>query len=215
MPSTNRIPVLAFTECQLPYRNMSINSELNIKFCTDLNQFFDEMLNCDYSGLLLEMKKVMQTPATHRDKIFSLAADRPILRVKTKSKIAVLVDDPDKFKARCQHNENGLIRQYQRANVKSQIQISTDDDRAMAKRHCGIVVNISETGCFFQTKTDFSNSKFINLKFHDINNKLPIYSGIRWMSRLKNELFGYGVQFVSIHKEQTSELLYKLIIPNL
>lgn len=215
MPCGNKIPVLAFTESHVPYMNLDMHSDLSIKFCTEIDHFLEQALSSDFSGVILEMKKVMSTPARDRDKIFSLAADKPLLRTRAKSSKAVLVDDPVRFRADCRKNEKGQIRVHERANVELQIQVSHEDDHVMAEEFLAVVINISKSGCFFRTTTDLSANHFVHLRFHDISNKLPICGAIRWQTTPKNGIYGFGVHFISIKKDQLSELEKSHIIPNL
>ncbi len=215
MTSNGKIPVLAFTDSDVPYLDMEMHSDLKISFCTNIEQFLNEALSSEFSGMILEMKKVMTTPVNDRNKIFTLAANKPLLRTKTKSKTAVLVDDPDRFRSDCKMNRKGQLRRYKRADVDLQIQVSHEDDHVMANEYRAEVLNISEAGCFFRTRTDFSANHFVHLKFHDIRNKLPIYGAIRWQTTPKNGIYGYGIHFISIKSDQLDELCSRHIKPNI
>ncbi|CCO22171.1 PilZ domain-containing protein [Maridesulfovibrio hydrothermalis] len=209
MPGTDRIFVIAFVDSHLPYQGMNIHSKLDIKFCTDLDSFFEEMLKTEHAGLILEMHKVMDTPALERNKIFAFAASKPVLRTRAKSKTADLVDDPDQFINNCKTKKKGRIRRFERTEVDLQIQISCDNDHAMASDFSGTIRNISETGCFIETRTDFSENKFIHIKINDISNKLPIYAALCWTKNGPDKLYGYGVKFISIQEDQSAELVKK------
>lgn len=212
---SEKIPVIAFADSHLPYLDMDLHADLNIKFCTDLDDFFEEVLSSDFSGMILEMRKVMKTPACDRNKIFSLAAAKPLMRSKARTDSAVLVDDPIRFCKDCMLNRKGQIRRYERADVDLQIQVSREDDHVMARESCAEVLNLSETGCFIKTGTDFSENRFLHLKFHDISDKLPIYGAVRWSTTPRKGTYGYGIQFVSIRPGQKNELLERHIRPNL
>lgn len=215
MNCTDKTPVIAFTESHVPYQGLDINSELNIKFCSDLDIFFEEIISQNFFGIILEMRKVMDTPAFDRNKIFTLAKNKPLLRSKTKNRTAILVDDPVQFQNDCRQKHKGQVRRFKRVNTDLQIQISTEEDYVMANDFYGKVINISEEGCFFRSKIDFSGNQFAHIKFNDIPNKLPIYCAIRRTSPQKDGLFGYGVQFVSIHEDQSEVLFQRYIEPNL
>ncbi|WP_027720184.1 PilZ domain-containing protein [Maridesulfovibrio zosterae] len=215
MSGTDLIPVIAFTDNKLPFQNIDIAADLDIKFCTSLDHFFEEILSGDFSGVILEMRKVMQTPANDRNKVFSLAANKPVMRIKIKAGKVGFIDDLAEFKTNCIEKKKGQIRRFDRANVNIQVKLSHEYDHAMAQPISATIINISESGCFFRTETDFSNQKFINIKFDTLEDKLPVYAAIRWKTTPKNNFIGYGVQFVSIKENQKHDILEKYINPQL
>ena len=215
MKKAERLNLIAFTDTSLPYRNFQLHSKIEIKFCSDLDVFFHEALSNEFSGMILEMKKVMSTPARERDKIFTLAANQPLMRARIHKDIAIFVDDPDRFLTDCVQKNQALIRQHERVDVNLEARISRADDYAMASEFNAKIINISETGCYLITSTDFSESHLINIKLNILSNKLPICGGLRWKTIPKSDVYGYGIQFMKIQPDQSVELLNRVITPKL
>ncbi|WP_432737591.1 PilZ domain-containing protein [Maridesulfovibrio sp. FT414] len=211
----SRLPVLAFADNHIPYNDLGLHSELDIKFCCELDSFFTEALSKNYCGVIMEMKKVMQLPAKDRNNIFNVAADVPLLRTKASKYTVQLVDNPDIFRDNCKSQKVTNLRQFERAEVNIQVLVSPEDDHAMARIVLADVINLSEAGCLIRTRADLSANRFIHIKFHALSNKLPIYGAIRWTESSRSSFRGYGIQFVSIRQDQRTELVDRYIRPYL
>jgi len=215
MKHTDKLFILAFTDNPSAYKNFQRHSRAKIRLCQDLECFFKETLSSDFSGMILEMKKVMATPARERNKIFALAADRPIMRTKLKKGLSTYVDDPDSFLADCVQKRKAHLRQHDRVNVNLNVMISHEDDHAMAAEFNAEIINISESGCYLKTTTDLSDNHLINIKINQLSNKLPICGGIRWRTIPKRGYHGYGIQFIRIAQDQSAQLAEQIIKPRL
>ncbi|WP_320170625.1 PilZ domain-containing protein [Maridesulfovibrio sp.] len=215
MNCNTEIAVIAYADSGNCCPSLGTYPELNIRHCRDLESFLDEMLENDFSGVILEMKKVMSTPANDRNKIFALAAGRPMMRIRGNGRQTLPVDDPVCFRNDCMQRKTRSTRLYERVPVSLQVQLSHEDDHVMAREFYANVENLSEAGCFITTETDLSANRFVHMRFHDISNKLPVYGAIRWSAAKENGKFGYGLQFVKISDDQKQELIEKHISPNL
>ncbi|NDV25532.1 PilZ domain-containing protein [Desulfovibrio sp. JC010] len=213
--NSDNLSILAYTDSHQPYRNFQNHSKMEIKFCSDLEQFFQEALSHDFSGMILEMKKVMSTPARERNKIFTLAADKPLMRTRINKGAAIFVDDPDRFRDHCTQKKKALIRRNDRVNVDLQSKISHGDDHAMANKFDAEIINLSETGCYLKTDTDLSANQLVNIKICKLANQLPICGGIRWSTIPKDGVYGYGIQFMKAEPDQTAQLYTEFIKPGL
>ncbi|WP_419778896.1 PilZ domain-containing protein [Maridesulfovibrio sp.] len=210
-----KLSILAFTDNQLPYRNLQTHSQMDIKFCTELEHFFREALSKDFSGMLLEMKKVMDIPSRERNKIFTMASAKPLMRTRVNRNAAYYVDDPDQFYNDCTLKTKAQLRRHRRINVELPVIISYEDDHVMAKEYKAMIVNLSEYGCFMKTSTDLSDNHLVNIRINDIDNKLPICGGIRWSSTPQSGIYGYGIQFMDIKPDQSKQIHNKLIKPHI
>lgn len=215
MKHTDNLSILVFTDNPNCYENFQRHSRAAIKFCQDLDCFFKETLSSDFSGMILEMKKVMATPARERNKIFALAADRPIMRTKLKKDLSTYVDDPDSFLEDCVQKRKAQLRRHDRVNVNLNAVISREDDHAMAAEFSAEIINISESGCYLKTTIDLSDNHLVNIKINKVSNKLPICGGICWRTIPKSGYHGYGIQFIKIEQDQSAELAEQIIKPRL
>ncbi|WP_320005828.1 PilZ domain-containing protein [Maridesulfovibrio sp.] len=215
MNTKMKLSILAFTDSRKPYQNFHSHSQMDIKFCTELEHFFSEALSNDFSGMLLEMKKVMEIPSRERNKIFTLAATKPLMRTRVSKNSAYYVDDPDQFYTDCTLKTKAQLRRHDRINVDLPVMISHEDDHVMAEEYKATIVNLSEKGCFIKTAIDLSGNHLVNIRINEIDNKLPICGGIRWSTTPKNGLYGYGIQFMDIKPDQSAQLLDDLIRPGI
>ncbi|SDL39822.1 PilZ domain-containing protein [Maridesulfovibrio ferrireducens] len=215
MLTDEKIPVIAFVDNPEHYQKSEVTNDLNIKYCASLDLFLNEVLEEKFAGLILDIQKVMKTPIYERNRIFSISAERPLIRTKIESNKAVFVDDPSNFKLCCREKTSSMTRINERVEVDIPILISSENDPAMANSFNGAIQNISESGCFINTDVDLFDQDFIYLRFDNLSNKLPIYAGIRWTKSTKDNLEGIGVKFITITEDQKSELLIKYIKPNL
>ncbi len=215
MVSAEKMTVIAFVDNPELYTRSEISSGLDIKFCASLDSFLRKVLEEKCNGLILDIQKVMKTPHEERNRIFSVAADRPLMRSKTESGKALFLDDSDAFKVNCRQTKNITTRMNERVEVHIPILISPEEDPAMANSFSGTVLNISQTGCFILTDADICDQDFLHIKFIDILNKLPIYVGIRWSKSSEDNLNGFGVKFITMAGNQPGELLERYIKPNL
>lgn len=207
--------IIALTDDPALYDNSEQTSGLNIEHYSCVNTFFSAMLTKNYSGIILNMHKVMNTPCSERNKILSLAADIPIMRSIEREESTIFIDDPDIFKCRCDKQCCILSRSACPINVSIPIKISFDNDPAMAKTIAGVIHNICERGCSFHTGKEIISDDFIYLKIESLTNKLPIYSGLCRSNANGSCICGYKVRFIDIKKDQLSELQEIYITPNL
>ena len=215
MDTAIKLSILAFTDNQQPYQNFHSHSQMDIKFCTDLEHFFREALSNEFSGMLLEMKKVMRVPSRERNKIFTIAASKPLMRTRVKKNAAYYVDDPDQFYNDCTLKTKSQLRRHNRIRVELPVMISHEDDHVMVEEYKATIINLSESGCFIRTATDLSGNHLVNIRISDIDNKLPICGGIRWSTTPKNGIHGYGIQFMDIKSDQSEQLFKELIRPGM
>ncbi|WP_320174808.1 PilZ domain-containing protein [Maridesulfovibrio sp.] len=215
MDNAEKLNLIAFTDTPLAYRNFQLHSKVEIKFCADLDGFFQEALSNDFSGMIFEMKKVMNTPTRERDNIFTIAANQPLMRTRIHKNIAIFVDDPDRFLTDCVQKKKALVRQHERVKVNLQAMVSHEDDHVMVNQSTAKITNLSESGCFLTTTADLSDNHFINIKITALSNRLPICGGISWKTDCNAKLQGYGIQFIQIHQDQTQQLYDEFIKPGL
>ncbi len=215
MPSNDKISIIAFVDKPDTYKKSKIINEFNIKYCLTLDNFIHEVLEEKFTGLILDIQKVMKTPVHARNRIFSVAANHSLVRTKVESGNVVFVDDLSNFKQCCIDKDCIMTRRNERVKINLPIRFSQENDPAMANSFEGVIQNISESGCFISTTADIFDQDFLHLKFNDLSNKLPIYAGIRWIKSTDDKMEGVGVKFITIAPEQSSELLQKYITPNL
>ncbi|WP_291328951.1 PilZ domain-containing protein [Desulfovibrio sp. UCD-KL4C] len=215
MPSNDKLSTIAFVDSPEKYKKSPIANEFNIKYCLTLDNFIHEVLKEKFTGLILDIPKVMKTPAYARNRIFSIAANHSLIRTKVESGKVVFVDDLSTFKQSYIENDCIMSRKSERVKINIPIRISAENDPAMANSFDGMVQNISKSGCLISTTNDIFDQDFLHLKFDELSNKLPIYVGIRWIKSTNDKMEGVGVKFITITPEQSSELQQKYITPNL
>lgn len=211
----NNNQIIAFTDNPTSYNNSEQTSGLSIEHYSCVNSFVSAMLTNNYSGVILNMHKVMNIPCCERNKIFSQLAGIPTMRSIEKGETLVFMDDSDLFKCHCDKQCYILSRSSCPITVNIPIKISFENDPAMAKPSEGVIHDICERGCTFHTGKDLLVHDFIYLKIESLTNKLPIYSGICRSILDESCLCGYHVKFIDIKKDQLSELQETYITPNL
>lgn len=215
MPSNDKISIIAFVDSPEPYKKSKLTSEFNITYCSTLDKFIHEVLKEQYTGLILDIQKVMGTPPYARNRIFSVAANSSLIRTKIESGEVTFVDDLSNFKQCCIDSNCIMIRKNERVEINLPILISSEKDPAMANSFEGVIQNLSESGCFIRTTADIFDQDFLYLKFNELSNKLPVYAGIRWIKSTDDKMEGIGVKFITIAPEQSAELQQKYITPNM
>jgi hypothetical protein len=215
MNCSENLSILAFTDSPRSYRNFQLHSNIKIEFCTDLENYLREALNFNFSGMILEMRKVMGIPSRDRNKLLMLAANQPLMRTRTHKGTVIYVDDPDSFRCNCVQRTKGLVRQHERVAVNLQAMVSHEDDHVMVNKFSAEITNISETGCFLTTSADLPENNFINLRINSLSNRLPICCGISWKTDCTDNRQGYGIQFIQIHQDQTKQIYNEFIKPKL
>ncbi|MBI9112776.1 hypothetical protein [Maridesulfovibrio ferrireducens] len=202
----NNNQIIALTDDHTLYNDSEQISGLNIEHYSCVNSFFSAMLKNNYSGIILNMHKVMKTPCSERNKILSLSADLPTMRSIERGKSPIFIDDSDLFKCSCQKHSCLLSRPSCPITVSIPVKIGSDNDPAMAKPVAGIIHDICERGCTFHTDEDLTNYDFLYLKIESLANRLPIYSGVCKSISGGSCLCGYNVRFLDIKEDQLLEL---------
>ncbi|ACS80828.1 PilZ domain-containing protein [Maridesulfovibrio salexigens] len=215
MNCSENLSILAFTDSPRSYRNFQLHSKMKIEFCTDLDNYLHEALNSNFSGMILEMRKVMRIPARERNKLFMLAENQPLMRTRTYKGTVIYVDDPDSFRSNCIQKTKALVRQHERVKVSLPAMVSHEDDHVMVNKFNAEITNISETGCFLKTSADLSENNFINLRINTLSNSLPICCGISWKTDCSDNLQGYGIQFLQIRHDQAKQIYDEFLGPKL
>lgn len=198
--------IIVYTDNPDSYKNTALNSLTDINYCACPDKLCRAMLEKEYSGLVLDMRKIMQTPCCVRNRILSISNNIPTMRALDKANKTVFLDNHDNFICNCKNQcclESGSACPI---NVNIPIEISLDHDPAMAKSIHGTIHHIFDHGCSFHTKLNLSEHNFLYLKIFELSNRLPIYAGVCCEQNNSEQSCGYKVKFLCIKDDQKQEL---------
>lgn len=177
-----------------------------VEFCSSPEEFCCSMLRRNYSGQILDMRKVMETPCCARNRILSFTASTPTMRTMVKAKEPVYLDSRDKFLCDCLEKGNFPDGTSCPTTVSIPAEISLDHDPAMVENFEGTIHDITEYGCTFHTQTDLSGNDFLYLKIRTLVNSLPVYAGVCSEQGSCLHSCGYRVRFLDIKEDQRQEI---------
>ncbi len=203
--------ILIFTDRPESYHCEKISQYMNIEFCSCPEEFCCAMLRYNYSGQILDMRKVMETPCCSRDRILSFIASTPTMRTTLNAEEPVYFDNQDEFICDCLQYGGLLPGAACPLNVDIPVEISLDDDPAMARSCNGTIHHLTYNGCSFHTDADLTGNDFFYLKIYTLKNSLPIYVGVCNEQGSDFHSCGYRVRFLYIKDDQLQELSKKYI----
>lgn len=204
--------IIVYTDNPESYKSTLLNSLTDINYCSCPEQLCDEMLEKEYSGLVLDIHKIMKTPCCIRNRILSFSDNMPTMRALEKTNKPIFLDSHEDFLCNCQSNCCAGHEDSCPINVNIPVEISLDNDPAMAKGIHGTIHHIFDHGCSFHTKANLSEHNFLYLKIYELKNQLPIYVGICSRQNSSDFSCGYKVKFLCIKNDQKQEMNEKFIL---
>ncbi|MFW5499453.1 MULTISPECIES: PilZ domain-containing protein [unclassified Maridesulfovibrio] len=198
--------VIIYTDNPETYTNTNLSKFINMEFCSCPNQFCHALLGNNYSGLVLDVRKVMQTPCCDRNRILSVSSGIPTIRTLEKYKHAIFLDDHENFLCDCLNRKYSTAGPACPINVNIETEISLENDPAMAQSIHGTIHHLSEEGCSFHTNADLKNNDFIYLKISSLKNRLPIFCGLYSEKCVHHCSCGFRVKFLDIKEDQKKEI---------
>ncbi|CCO22168.1 PilZ domain-containing protein [Maridesulfovibrio hydrothermalis] len=198
--------IIVFTDNPAAYDQTELTEHIDVEFCSCPDSICCAMLEKNYSGMILDMRKMMQTPCCKRDRILSLSAKTPIMRTLEEADRPICLDDHEDFICRCLKQCCIRTGSSCAISVSIPVEISLENDPAMRTTVTGTIHDLFEHGCTFHTDADLSGHTFLHLKISSLTNKLPIYAGV---CREQTDLdcsCGYKVKFLDIKEDQSREL---------
>lgn len=203
--------IIVYTDHPESYHCENIFRHLDVEFCSCPEEFCCSMLKRNYSGQILDMRKVMGTPCCVRNRILSFTASTPTMRAMVRAKEPVYLDSRDKFLCDCLENGNFPTGSSCPLTVNIPVEISLDHDPAMVESFKGTIHDITENGCTFHTQADLSANDFLYLKLRTLENSLPLYAGVCCIQDECMHSCGYKVRFLDIKHDQREEITRKYL----
>ena len=205
MPEQNN-PVIIYTDNPEKYTQSNLSAYVNMEFYSCPDKFCKSLIEKQYSGMILNVNKVMNTPCCDRNKILSLSSGVPTIRTLEKGSNPLFIDDHENFICDCLTRKCNGSGCSCPVNVQIPVEISLEKDPAMAQSVIGTIHYISETGCTFHTKVDLTDNLYLHLKISSLRNKLPILTGVSQNKKTKDCCCGYEVKFLDIKDDQQQEI---------
>ncbi|WP_432737595.1 hypothetical protein [Maridesulfovibrio sp. FT414] len=203
--------ILVYTDKPDSYRYCVLADMLNVDCCSCPDEFCCSMLKNNYSGQILDMRKMMNTPCCARNRILSFAATTPTLRAVVEFMEPVFLDNEDNFLCACR--EKGCTGNATACliSVNIPIKISLEDDPAMVNPVTGTIHHIDELGCDFHSETEIAGNSFLYLKIPCLRNSLPIYAGVCVEQCGCQHNCGHRVRFLYVKDDQIKEIQERFI----
>ena len=198
--------VIVYTDNPEQYTNSNLSKQMELKFCSCPAIFCNKLLGKEYSGMVLDVRKIMQTPCCDRNRILSISTAIPTIRSFEKQQETIFLDDHENFICACQNRKSQLASSFCRINVNIPVEISQEDDPAMSKSVTGAVHHLSTEGCSFHTNENLKDHNFLYLKMYSLKNRLPIFCGVFTEQCETQCSCGYRVKFMDIKPDQKNEI---------
>lgn len=198
--------VIIYTDNPEQYADSNISKYMELEFCSCPAKFCDTFLENEYSGMILDVRKTMQTPCGDRNRILSISAAVPTIRSVQKKQETIFLDDHENFICDCLNRKCRITSSSCPINVSIPVEISLEDDPAMSKSFHGTVHHLCAEGCSFHTEADIEDSNFLHLKIYPLKNRLPIFCGVRTKQNETHCSCGYRVKFLDIKPDQIADI---------
>ncbi|WP_415716385.1 PilZ domain-containing protein [Maridesulfovibrio sp.] len=198
--------VLIYTDHPEHYQDSNISKHMDLKFCSCPTMFCNKLLGKDYSGMILNVRKIMQTSCCDRNRILSISTAIPTIRSVEKQQKTIFIDDHENFICACMNRKCNPEKSSCRINVNFPVEISLENDPAMYKSVHGTVHYLSVEGCSFHTEADLMDNNFLFLKISSLKNKLPIFCGVYTEQSSTRYSCGYMVKFLDVKPDQKNEI---------
>ncbi|WP_163349525.1 PilZ domain-containing protein [Desulfovibrio sp. JC010] len=199
--------VIIYTDNPEQYSNSTLSAYVKLEFCSCPAKFCHALLEKEYSGTILDVRKVMNTPCCDRNRIFTISSGIPTIRTLEKGKRPVFLDDHENFICDCLTRKCAIPGSSCPINVNMAVEISLEDDPAMSRSVHGTIHHISEKGCTFHTDADLRDKKFLFLKIFSLKNRLPIYAGVYKAQSKAHCSCGFRVKFLDLKDDQKEEII--------
>ncbi len=206
MGTNTATPIIAYLDADKPLK-VSEKIDIEIEQTYTLEAFTSRLMKGGYSGLILDIHKVMRETPQERNRIFAFASGSPVMRTKADSYgNRIFIDSPEIFMECCNGCCRTNVREEERVEIDIPAGISLESDPAMAGIKEANLKNISREGCFIATDEDLSDEHFLNIRIETLSNRLPILAGIRWRTDENHTFQGVGVRFIKIQDDQREEI---------
>ncbi len=199
-------PVIIYTDNPEKYIESDLSSYVKVECCSCPDKFCKALVERQYSGIILNVNKVMRTPCCDRNRILSISSGVPTIRTLEKESQPLFLDDHKNFICDCLTRKCNGSGYSCPVNVQIPVEVSLEDDPAMAQSITGTIHHISEDGCTFHTNANLADNSYLYLKIFSLNNKLPILSGVYREQNAANCSCGYEVKFLDIKDDQRDEI---------
>lgn len=158
-------------------------------------------------GVILDVKMVMDSDATARDKLFALCSTLPMVR----SRLDLEAKKPvfmDPMEALLKSAKTTVHRNQKRVKVRLESSWSLDKDPAMTETNEGVILDISKGGAFLHATNVLPTDDYIHLKIYEMTHKRPIHCAVRWRNTtpMPGRLTGVGLKFLDISSAQLEEI---------
>lgn len=203
--------ILVYTDKPDSYRCSGLADSLELHCCSCPDEFCCSMLKNSYSGQVLDMRKMMNTPCCARNRILSFAATTPTLRAVVEFMEPVFLDNEDSFLCACSEKCLCIEGSSCPISVTIPAEISLDDDPAMVNSITGTIHHITEQGCYFHSEANITGNNFLYLKIPCLKNSLPIYAGVCAEQCECLHSCGHKVRFLYIKDDQKSEIKKRFV----
>lgn len=200
-------PVIIYTDNPESYSDSVLSSYVNMEFCSCPDKICHCLLEKDYSGLVLDVRKVMGTPCCERNRILSLSSEVPTIRSMKRYGTPIFLDDHEDFICSCLTRQCLVQGSACRVNTSIPVEISLDGDPAMAQSVNGTIHHLSANGCSFHTDANLAGEMFLYLKIFNLKNRLPIFAGVHKEQSNAHCSCGFKVKFLDIKADQREEIL--------
>ncbi|WP_319778894.1 PilZ domain-containing protein [Maridesulfovibrio sp.] len=198
--------VIIYTDNPEQYANSNLSNYIKLEFCSCPTEFCHALLEKNYSGTILDVRKVMRTPCCDRNRVLTISSGVPTIRTVEKHKQPVFLDDHEKFICTCMTRKCSIQGATCPINVSLAVEISLEDDPAMAQSVNGTIHHISANGCSFHTEADLGGNSFLYLKIYSLKNRLPIFTGIRKEQSSAHCSCGFHVKFLDLKEDQKDQI---------
>lgn len=177
-------------------------------YVKNVKLLLERMAETEFSGLVLEVPKVMKADRRDRDRLFEYAGRYPVLRTRPNVRhgFMVYLDPREVFFENIEKSEGKWKRNFERVPVELPCQIARENDPSMADVRDAIILDISPGGCFIKTNPCVGNEAFVNLRIPSLGNNRPIYASVRWSRSECNDGCGMGLLFIDLTDDQAQAI---------
>lgn len=172
-----------------------------------LNKALVTDLEC--CGIILDVKIVMGSSATERDRLFALANRMTIVRARIdpETKTPVLLDALTCLSTESEV-EHPAFRCEARAKIRLESVWAMDADPAMIETNEGVLLDISSGGAFLHTTNVQPTEDYLHLKILELNHQRPVYCAVRWRRSNpgQGQFVGVGLKFIDPTDDQLTEI---------
>ncbi len=163
----------------------------------------------DCCGIILDVKLVMATDSTDRNRLFALAAKMPIVRssIDLANNPPTLLD-PLSNLSKISEVTHPAFRIEERITVQLKALWSNADGPVMVESLEGVLLDISAGGAFMHTPRSLPPEDYMHLKILGLSRQRPIHCAVRWRRAQpsQDQLAGVGLKFIDLTPDQLDDI---------